>query len=121
MTLAVPNPPAWRPEELHDVDVPVGEPGPGEVAHTPPRRGPELHRRLPPHRPVSRSTCPPAIGMEAAGVIEAVGEGVTHLQVGDRAAYASQPARAATRGARVMPAMCVCKLPTPSASRPARP
>ena len=29
--------------------------------------------------------------MEGAGVIEAVGEGVADLQVGDRVAYASQP------------------------------
>jgi NADPH2:quinone reductase len=48
--------------------------------------------------------------MEAAGVVEAVGEGVTHLKVGDRAAYASQPPGSYC-DLRVMPAKCVCKLP----------
>jgi NADPH2:quinone reductase len=43
-------------------------------------------------------------------VVEAVGEGVTHLQVGDRAAYASQPPGSYC-DLRVMPAKCVCKLP----------
>jgi len=50
------------------------------------------------------------LGMEAAGVVEAVGAGVTHLQVGDRAAYASQPPGSYCER-RVMPAKCVCKLP----------
>lgn len=53
---------------------------------------------------------PTALGMEAAGVVEAVGEGVTHLKPGDRAAYATAPAGAYTE-ARVMPAAQVCKLP----------
>lgn len=53
---------------------------------------------------------PAALGMEAAGVIEAVGEGVTHLKPGDRAAYAAQPPGAYTE-ARVMPAGQVCPLP----------
>jgi NADPH2:quinone reductase len=35
--------------------------------------------------------------MEGAGVVEAVGEGVTHLKVGDRAAYASNPPGATAR------------------------
>jgi NADPH2:quinone reductase len=48
--------------------------------------------------------------MEGAGVVEAVGEGVTHLKVGDRAAYASQPPGSYCE-VRVMPAKCVCKLP----------
>jgi NADPH2:quinone reductase len=42
-------------------------------------------------------------------VIEAVGEGVTHLKVGDRAAYASQPPGSYSE-ARVMPAKTVCVL-----------
>ena len=48
--------------------------------------------------------------MEGAGVVEAVGEGVTHVAPGDRAAYASAPPGAYC-GARVMNAMHVCKLP----------
>ena len=53
---------------------------------------------------------PVQLGMEAAGVIEAVGPAVTHLQVGDRAAYASQPPGSYGE-VRVMPAKVVCKLP----------
>ena len=55
-------------------------------------------------------TMPLQLGMEASGIVEAVGEGVTHLQVGDRAAYASQPPGSYCEE-RVMPAKCVCKLP----------
>ena len=53
---------------------------------------------------------PHALGMEAAGVIEAVGEGVTHVKPGDRVAYAAQPPGAYCQ-ARVMPAAQVCPLP----------
>lgn len=53
---------------------------------------------------------PLQLGMEGAGVVEAVGEGVHHLQIGDRVAYASnQPGSYCER--RVMPATHVCKLP----------
>ncbi|MBF9025066.1 NADPH:quinone reductase [Rhodobacterales bacterium HKCCD6035] len=53
---------------------------------------------------------PHALGMEAAGIVEAVGAGVTHLKEGDRVAYAAQPPGAYTE-ARVMPAAQVCPLP----------
>jgi len=53
---------------------------------------------------------PLSLGMEAAGVVEAVGDGVTHLRVGDRAAYASNPPGSYSQ-VRVMPARTVCKLP----------
>jgi NADPH:quinone reductase len=48
--------------------------------------------------------------MEASGVVEAVGPGVTHLKAGDRAAYASNPPGSYCE-VRVMPAKNVCKLP----------
>jgi NADPH2:quinone reductase len=53
---------------------------------------------------------PLTLGMEGAGVIEAVGAGVTHLRAGDRAAYASAPPGAYCEE-RVMPAKCVVQLP----------
>ncbi|MFC3613714.1 quinone oxidoreductase family protein [Lutimaribacter marinistellae] len=53
---------------------------------------------------------PHALGMEAAGVVEAVGPGVDHLKPGDRAAYAATPPGAYAE-ARVMPAAQVCPLP----------
>jgi NADPH2:quinone reductase len=53
---------------------------------------------------------PLVLGMEGAGVVEAVGEGVLHLQPGDRAAYAGQPPGAYC-DVRVMPATNVVQLP----------
>ena len=53
---------------------------------------------------------PLQLGMEGAGVVEAVGDGVTHLQIGDRVAYASNPPGSYCER-RVMPATHVCKLP----------
>ena len=50
------------------------------------------------------------LGMEAAGVVEAVGSGVTHLKVGDRIAYAGHPPGSYCER-RVMPATHVCHLP----------
>lgn len=50
------------------------------------------------------------LGMEAAGVVEAVGEDVTHLKAGDRVAYASHPPGSYSER-RVMPATHVCRLP----------
>jgi NADPH2:quinone reductase len=96
------------PEQMHVVQIAVGEPGPGEVRirhHAVGLNYIDVYQRsglYPMNLPVQ-------LGMEAAGVIEAVGEGVTHLQVGDRATYASQPPGAYCER-RVMPAKCVCKL-----------
>ena len=53
---------------------------------------------------------PLQLGMEAAGVVEAVGDGVSHLQIGDRVAYASNPPGSYCER-RTMPATHVCKLP----------
>ncbi len=97
------------PEVLQLVDVPVGDPGPGEIRIRHKAVGLnfiDVYQRdglypLP---------MPLQLGMEASGVVEAVGEGVNHLKAGDRAAYASQPPGSYCEQ-RVMPAKCVCKLP----------
>ena len=97
------------PEQLKLVQVSVGQPGQGEVRirhHAVGLNFIDVYQRSGMY-PMS---LPVQLGMEAAGVIEAVGEGVSHLQVGDRAAYASQPPGAYCE-VRVMPAKCVCKLP----------
>ncbi len=97
------------PEALKLVDWPVGEPGPGEIRIRHKACGLnfiDCYQRS----GLYPLQLPHALGMEAAGVIEAVGEGVTHLAAGDRAAYAATPPGAYTE-ARVMPAAQVCKLP----------
>lgn len=53
---------------------------------------------------------PNGIGLEAAGVVEEVGEGVTSLKPGDRIAYGAGPIGAYSQ-ARNMPANRVSKLP----------
>ena len=97
------------PEQLKLVTVSVGEPGPGEIRirhHAVGLNFIDVYQRS----GLYPMAMPVQLGMEAAGVVEAVGEGVTHLQVGDRAAYASQPPGSYC-DLRVMPAKCVCKLP----------
>ena len=97
------------PEELKVIDVMVGEPGPGEIRIRHKAVGLnyiDVYQRS----GLYKFAMPLQLGMEAAGVVEAVGEGVTHLKPGDRAAYASQPPGSYCE-LRVMPAKCVCKLP----------
>ncbi|MEP7154404.1 MAG: quinone oxidoreductase [Betaproteobacteria bacterium] len=53
---------------------------------------------------------PSALGREAAGVVEAVGSGVTELKVGDRVAYGAAPIGAYTE-ARLAPADRLVKIP----------
>lgn len=99
------------PEVLELVEVPVGEPGPGQArlrhsavginfADTYFRTG--LY-------PVS---LPSGLGVEAAGVVDAVGEGVTNVQPGDRVTYTGF---VNTLGAysteRLIPAAALIKLP----------
>ena len=97
------------PEELKLIEVSVGEPGPGEIRIRHKAVGLnyiDVYQRA----GLYKLPLPLQLGMEASGVVEAVGEGVTHLKVGDRAAYASQPPGSYCE-LRVMPAKCVCKLP----------
>ena len=53
---------------------------------------------------------PSGLGFEGAGVVAAVGSGVTHVAVGDRVAYGQGPLGAYAT-ARTMPALQVVKLP----------
>jgi NADPH:quinone reductase len=97
------------PEQLQIADVAVGEPGPGEIRIRHAACG--LNYIDVYHRTgLYPLKLPHGIGMEGAGVVEAVGEGVTHLKPGDRAAYASNPPGSYSE-ARVMPAKTVCRLP----------
>lgn len=97
------------PEVLKLEDVSVGDPGPGEVrvrhaavgcnfADTYFRSG---------YYPVQP---PCGIGVEGAGTIEALGEGVSGFSVGDRVAYNGSPLGAYSTE-RVMPAAPLFKLP----------
>ena len=97
------------PEQLVVDTVEVGEPGPGEVRirhHAIGLNFIDVYQRT----GLYPNAMPLALGMEGAGVIEAVGEGVTHLKAGDRAAYAANPPGSYC-DVRVMPAMNVCRLP----------
>ena len=97
------------PEQLKLVDVTVGDPGPGEVRirhHAVGLNFIDVYQRS----GLYQLPMPLTLGMEGAGIVEAVGEGVTHLKAGDRAAYASNPPGSYSE-VRVMPAKCVCRLP----------
>ena len=97
------------PEAMKLVDLPVGEPGAGQIRIRHEAIGLnyiDVYQRT----WLYPFPMPLTLGMEGAGVVEAVGEGVTHLKVGDRAAYASNPPGSYSE-ARVMPALAVCKLP----------
>ena len=97
------------PEVLQLVELPVGEPGPGEIRIRHEACGLnfiDVYQRT----GLYQNPLPLTLGMEGAGIVEAVGEGVMHLKVGDRAAYASNPPGSYSQ-ARVMPARTVCRLP----------
>ena len=97
------------PEEMNIVDLAVGEPGAGEIRirhHAVGLNFIDVYQRT----GLYPNALPLTLGMEGAGIVEAVGTGVTHLKVGDRAAYASNPPGSYSQQ-RVMPAKTVCKLP----------
>lgn len=97
------------PEVLHSVDVDLAPPGPGEVQIRHSKIGLNFIDTY--HRsglyPVP---LPSGIGLEASGVVEAVGDGVQTLSVGDRIAYGAGPIGAYAE-ARNIPAGRVSKLP----------
>jgi NADPH2:quinone reductase len=90
-------------------EVDVGSPGPGEARLRQSAIGLNFIDTY--HRTgLYPMSFPAILGVEAAGVVEAVGEKVTTVKVGDRVAYTEMPPGAYTQ-ARVMPADRLVKLP----------
>ncbi|MFL6672884.1 MAG: quinone oxidoreductase family protein [Massilia sp.] len=97
------------PEVLEYVDVEVGEPGPGEARvrqHAIGVNFIDVYFRT----GLYAQPLPSGLGQEGAGVVEAVGEGVTHVKPGDRVVYAGRP-NGAYSEARTMPADILVRLP----------
>ena len=100
---------AGGPEVLRYEQVAVGEPGPGEVRVRHVAVGlnfADTYFRLG-YYPVP---IPNGMGVEASGVIEAVGPGVTGFKAGDRVTYTGSPLGAYSTE-RVMPVPSLFKLP----------
>jgi NADPH2:quinone reductase len=98
------------PEQLRYEEVEVGAPDLGEarVRHTVIGLNfTDIHFRTGRYQ---LPALPHVIGMEAAGVVEAVGEGITAFRPGDRVAYAAETPRAYAQ-ATVMPVTRLIKLP----------
>jgi len=97
------------PEVMKWEEVEVGDPGSGEIRVKQSAAGLnfiDIYLRSG-ARPVP---LPSGMGLEGAGVIEAVGAGVDDLAVGDRIAYADMPMGAYAEE-RVMPASIAVKVP----------
>jgi len=98
------------PEVLAFEEVALGEPGPGEVLVRHSAVGLNFIDTY--HRTgLYPQPMPSGIGLEAAGVVEAVGPGVSAFKPGDRVAYGTGPIGAYAE-ARVMPADKLVKLPS---------
>jgi NADPH2:quinone reductase len=109
MTKAVKFHKTGGPEVLSFEDVLVGKPGRGEarIRHT----AIGLNFIDTYHRSgLYPLPLPSGIGLEGAGVVEAVGAGVSHVKPGDRVAYAGGPTGAYAEE-RVMPAEKLVKVP----------
>lgn len=97
------------PEVMEYVDIEVGAPGPGEAQVRHAAIGLnyiDVYFRTGAYP----QQLPAGLGMEGAGVVEAVGEGVSHVKVGDRIAYATRPPGAYAE-VRNMPEAGLVKLP----------
>ena len=97
------------PEVMEYVDVEVGEPGPGEARVRHAAIGVnfiDVYFRT----GLYAQPLPAGMGMEGAGVVEAIGPGVTEVTVGDRVAYAGRP-NGAYAEVRNMPASILLRLP----------
>jgi NADPH:quinone reductase len=97
------------PEVMEYVDVDVGAPGPGEATVRHEAIGVnfiDVYFRT----GLYPQPLPAGLGMEGAGVVEAVGEGVTEVKPGDRVVYAGRP-NGAYAQVRNMPSAQLVVLP----------
>lgn len=109
MTKAIRMQQVGGPEVMEYVDVDLPEPGAGEALVRHKACGLNFidvyfRTGLYPH------PLPAGLGMEGAGIVEAVGAGVSFVKPGDRVAYAGRPLGAYAE-ARVMPADSLVRLP----------
>lgn len=98
------------PDVLQMTEVDVGEPGPDEVRvrqHAVGLNYIDIYHRT----GLYPTPLPHGIGVEAAGVVEAVGTHVGFLRPGDRITYGQSPL-GAYADVRVLPAATVVKLPS---------
>jgi NADPH:quinone reductase len=97
------------PEVLQYEDIAVGEPGPGQARIRQTAIGLNFIDTY--HRSgLYQLQMPTGIGSEGAGVVEAVGAGVTWAKAGDRVAYAGGPP-GAYADVRLVPADRLVKVP----------
>lgn len=109
MTKAVRFHQTGGPEVLVYEDVDVGDPGPGQARVKHNAIGLNFIDTY--HRSgLYPLPLPSGIGVEAAGVVEAVGAGVTDLKAGDRVAYAGGPPGSYSES-RLIPADRLVKIP----------
>lgn len=99
------------PEVLEVVSVDVGEPAPGEVRIRQSAIGlnfADIYQRRGAHGPYAPAPFPITLGGQGAGVVDAVGSGVTDFRVGQSVAYFHPGAYQAVRN---VPASHVIALP----------
>jgi len=97
------------PEVLKFETVEVGDPGPGEVLLRQSAAGLNFIDTYQRTGLYPLPSFPAVLGMEGAGVVEAVGVGVTEVDIGDRVAYSMAPGAYAEQ--RLVPAAVLVRLP----------
>jgi len=98
------------PEVLRLEDVDVGPPGPGEVRMRNTAVAVNYRDVLMRRGIHAIKSFPSGIGLESAGVLDAIGPGVQGFTVGDRVAYAGMP-EGSYAEARIVPAARLIALP----------